>query len=205
LAPAVRFTLWSDFLCPWCYVAALRLHALRAEAGALLELEWRPFLLRPRAQPRDLAQFTAYTERWARPAAAEPSAGFRVWSGGQPPPSHSLPSAVAGKAVQQLFTADEFERFHLALMRAYFAENRTISDRRVILAVARAAGLDAGALAERLEAHGGPLEEAVVADHKAALAAGIAAVPTVVAGGEHVLRGAMTLEQYRKVLARLAS
>ena len=38
-----------------------------------------------------------------------------------------MPSATAGKAVQRVFGTEAFHRFHLALMNAYFAENRTIS------------------------------------------------------------------------------
>jgi predicted DsbA family dithiol-disulfide isomerase len=101
-----------------------------------------------------------------------------------------------------------FDRFHLALMRAYFTENRTVSDRAVILDVAGSVGLDAEVLATVLDRDSDALREEVVADHKAALAQGIAAVPTVVVNagfgdGEYMLQGAMALDQYRKVVARL--
>jgi predicted DsbA family dithiol-disulfide isomerase len=202
----VHFTVWSDFLCPWCFVAAVRLEALHREVGDLLEIEWRAFLLRPHPEERPLDKFTHYTERWMLgPGAAEPDAPFRAWSGEHAPPSHSMPSAIAGKAVFHEFGADGFDRFHLALMRAYFADNRTISDRVVILDVAAAVGLDADALAARLDASSDALEAEVIADHKDALAHGIAAVPTVVINDEYMLQGAMKLEQYQRVISRLAS
>jgi predicted DsbA family dithiol-disulfide isomerase len=202
----VHFTVWSDFLCPWCFVAAVRLENLHREVGDLLEIEWRAFLLRPHAEERSLDKFTQYTERWMLgPGAAEPDAPFRVWSGEHEPPSHSMPSAIAGKAVVHEFGTDGFDRFHLALMRAYFADNRTISDRVVILDVAAAVGLDADALAARLDASSDALEAEVIADHKDALAHGIAAVPTVVINDEYMLQGAMKLEQYQRVISRLAS
>ena len=47
-------------------------------------------------------------------------------------------AGVPAEAVLAVAGAATFERFHLALMRAYFAENRTISDREVILDVAAA-------------------------------------------------------------------
>jgi predicted DsbA family dithiol-disulfide isomerase len=202
-APPVRFTVWSDFLCPWCYVCALRLDALQQEVGDVLAVEWRSFLLRPRADERTVEAFTRYTEHWARPGAAEPLATFHTWSGEHAPPSHSMPSAIAGKAVLHAFGADAFHRFHLALMYAYFTDNRTISDRAVILDVAERVDLDAALLGARIDADADALEAEVVADHKDALAHGIAAVPTVVIGDEYMLQGALGLEQYRKVVSRL--
>jgi predicted DsbA family dithiol-disulfide isomerase len=184
----------------------VRLAALQREQRDLLEIEWRAFLLRPFEEERPLDSFTRYTERWMLgPGAAEPDAPFHVWSGEHPPPSHSMPSWIAGKAVLHEFGEGGFDRFHLALMRAYFTDNRTVSDRAVILDVAASVGLDAGALAARMETASDQLEAEVIADHKAALALGIAAVPTVVVNDEYMLQGAMQLEQYRRVVSRLAS
>jgi predicted DsbA family dithiol-disulfide isomerase len=201
----VRFSVWSDFLCPWCYVAAARLEAVHREAGDALDIEWRAFLLRPTAEERSRERFTRYTESWARPASMEPQTKFRTWSGEHPPPSHSMPSAIAGKAVLHAFGRDPFDRFHLALMRAYFEENRTISQRDVILDVASTVDIDAAALGAQLGERSAEFEAEVVADHKAALAQGIAAVPTVLVNDEYVLSGAMTVEQYLRVVSRLAS
>jgi predicted DsbA family dithiol-disulfide isomerase len=183
----------------------VRLDELQREAGDMLIVQWRAFLLRPRPEERSLEQFTRYTERWARPASMEPATTFRTWSGNHQPPSHSMPTALAGKAVLRTFGRASFDRFHLALMRAYFADNRTISDRSVILDVARSVGLDPGELAASLDTEHESLESEVTEDHRRALALGVSAVPTVVVDDEYVLQGAMTLDQYRKVVSRLAS
>jgi len=58
-------------------------------------------------------------------------------------------------------------------------------------------------LARRLDEQSDAYEAAVVADHRRALAQGIAAVPTVVIDHEYLLQGALRLEQYRKVVERL--
>ena len=203
-ASPVRFTIWSDFLCPWCYVTAVRLDEVRREVGDVVTFEWRSFALRPSPKARPLDAFTRYTEGWARCADAEPRASFHTWSGEHAPPSHSMPCLVAGKAVSREFGDGGFDVFHLALMRAYFSDNRTISDREVILDVASGVRLDAHALSRRLDDDHDALEAAVVADHRDALSRGIAAVPTVVIDDEYMLQGAMSVEQYRKVVARLA-
>ncbi len=177
---------------------------MRAELPDLLAVEWRAFLLRPFAEERSLERFTEYTRHWARPAESEPAATFRTWSGASPPPSHSQPSAIAGKAVTACFGADAFDRFHLALMHEYFAENRTISELAVILDVAGRVGLDPATLAAALDDRAADFEAEGVADHRDALARGITAVPTVLVNDEYVLQGALPLEQYRRVVARRA-
>jgi predicted DsbA family dithiol-disulfide isomerase len=188
-------------LCPWCYVAAIRIDAVQQAVGDALEVEWRAFMLRPRAEDRSLDRFRHYVQSWRRPAEAEPDAAFAYWDGDAAPPSHSLPPLVATK-VAASFGDDAFHRFHLALMRAYFADNRTVSDRAVVLDVAGSTGLDAGEFATRLDRDGLRYEHEVVADHKDALAQGIAAVPAVLVDHEHVLTGALPIAAYRRVVAR---
>ena len=66
----VTLIAWSDYLCPWCFNASVRLHQLEDEFEGQVCLEWRSYLLRPRASARrDLERFRAYTRSWERPAA----------------------------------------------------------------------------------------------------------------------------------------
>lgn len=181
----------------------MRLEELQREVGDVLVVEWRAFMLRPDPEPRSLESFTRYTQRWAQIAELEPAATFRTWSGDHDPPSHSRPPLAAGAAVRATAGPEAFSRFHLALMRAYFADNRTISDRAVILEVAASVGIDTEDLSRRLDEDADELEAEIVADHRAALALGIAAVPTALVNGEHILQGALTLDQYRRVVQRL--
>ena len=44
---SIRFIVYSDYLCPWCFNASVRLHRLRDEFAGRVELELRSFLLRP--------------------------------------------------------------------------------------------------------------------------------------------------------------
>ena len=203
-AGPVTFTVWSDYLCPWCYVTAVRLEEVKRAAGDALAVEWRSFLLRPQPEARPLDRFRQYAQSWHRPAEAEPRADFRMWDGDAEPPSHSMPPAIAAK-VAASFGGGAFDRFHIALMRAYFDENRTVSERAVLLAVAAEAGIDTIAFAARFDTQAQDLTGMVIADHKDALSRGIAAVPTVLVADEYVLTGAMSVEQYSKVVARLGS
>ncbi|HEX5097268.1 MAG TPA: DsbA family protein [Acidimicrobiia bacterium] len=188
-------------LCPWCYVAAVRIRRVEAEAGDALRVEWRSFMLRPQPEARSLEKFRRYARSWARPAAAEPDAAFNLWSSDAAPPSHSLPPLVATK-VAASFGDDAFAKYHHALFRAYFVDNRTVSDSSVLREVAAGVGLDGAEFATRFERDNGEYAAAVVADHRAALAEGIAAVPSLMVDHEHVLTGALATDAYRRIVAR---
>ena len=101
--PKVRLIVFSDYLCPWCFNAAVRLRRVEEEYTGVLELRWRSFLLRPAPRAnRDLKRFVRYTQSWLRPA-AEPDAGcFRVWETTAGPPSHSVPPQVIAKAAARV-------------------------------------------------------------------------------------------------------
>src|SRR4051812_29868824 len=118
----VRLDVWSDVLCPWCYVALRRLDELQRELGDTIELVTHAYLLQPQPRPKPLDQFRRYTERWVAPngpGGLDREAAFVVW-GDETPPSHSLPPAVALEGATRLFGTAARYRYELALMHAYF-------------------------------------------------------------------------------------
>jgi len=202
-APAgpLRFVVYSDWLCPWCYLGAARLWRLEADHPGLVELEWRSYLLRPRpaAEPRDPEKFRAYTRRWLEIAAEPDAPAFRAWSGAAPAPSHSLPAQVVSKAAAARGDSS-YRALQRRLFAAYFAESRDISSAAALREVWSAAGLpdsDFPALADPA------LVARVLADHRQAEAEGATGVPAVRrAGDELVIVGAQPLAFYEKWLRR---
>jgi predicted DsbA family dithiol-disulfide isomerase len=199
----VELIVYSDYLCPWCYLAEHRLALLQRELGDALGLEWRSFLLRPRPEPgRDLEKFMRYTQSWLRPAAEPDAPVFRVWESCEGPPSHSVPAHLAAKAAAAL-GPEAFAALHARLLRAYFEESRDISAAATLQALWREAGLADDAFA----ALGDPrFVEVTVAQHNEAVALGITGVPAVrVAGTDAFVLGAQPLATYRRWIERLAS
>jgi predicted DsbA family dithiol-disulfide isomerase len=196
----VNLDVWSDYLCPWCNVAATRLHALEVEFGDALELRWRSFLLRPAPEPdRDLEKFRRYTESWQRAAAEEPAAEFRVWSSDEGPPTHSVPAHLVAKAAAS-FGREPFERMHRALLHAYFAENRDISRAPTL----RALWLEVGLPESELDRIADPeLLKRVGEEHNEALELGVNGVPAVrMEGNDVAMSGAQPIEIYRRWIRR---
>lgn len=200
---ALRFVVYSDYLCPWCFNAAVRLRRVRDELDGALTLDWRSYLLRPHADPnRTLERFRAYTQSWLRPA-AEPDAGtFQVWQSDAGPPSQSLPPHLVAKAAKRLGD-DAFDRIHQALLRAYFTDNRDITDPATLRAIWSEVGLPGAALAA---ADDPAIARQVVDEHNEAIQLGLTGVPAVRAAGSDVpVLGCQPLETYRRWARKLLS
>ncbi len=192
---------WSDYLCPWCYNASVRLHRLEDAFGDRLQIEWRAYLLRPvKKEGRSLERFRAYTRSWERPAAEEDGGSFQVWSTDVGPPSHSVPAHQVAKAAARVSPA-AFRATHQRLMQAYFGENQDISDtdtqRRLwseldLPPTAFDARDDPAILAE------------IEAEHRAAREAGATGVPAVqLAGNDAIIEGAHQYPLYERWVTRI--
>lgn len=197
----LRLEVFSDYLCPWCHLAAHRLKQLEDETAGAIELEWRSYLLRPRPEPeRDLLKFVRYTQSWLRPAAEPGAPRFQVWESGEGPPTHSIPAHLVARAARR-HSAVAGRAMHERLLRAYFEQNRDISRELTLRALWNEAGLpEAG-----FEACAAPeLLRETIDDHNQAVELGITGVPAVrVPGSEAFLMGAQPLEVYRRWVEKL--
>jgi predicted DsbA family dithiol-disulfide isomerase len=175
----------------------VRLEKLPGEFGNRCRIEWKSFLLRPYPSRKPLEEFRKYTESWLRPAAQPDAGSFRVWSTDEPPPSHSVPPAVAAKAAGRQ-GEEAFGRYHRSLMENYFHRNHDITDAANLLRIATETGLDVPAFVEALRDPA--LAREVVDEHNEAISMGISGVPTVIVDGLWKLAGAQPLEIYRRVV-----
>ncbi len=196
----VRLVVYSDYLCPWCYNAAVRMERLERELAGAVRVEWRSYLLRPDApHRRDLEKFREYTRTWRRPAEEPDSGEFREWQGDAGPPSHSLPAHLVAKAAARVSDA-AFRILHRRLLRAYFAESRDVSDRATLRELWGELGLPAEALPM---ADAPEVRAQVLAEHAEAVELGVTGVPAVrLADGDVAIVGAHPVELYERWVAR---
>jgi predicted DsbA family dithiol-disulfide isomerase len=196
----VHLIAYSDYLCPWCFNAAVRLYRLEEELNGAVHVEWRSFLLRPYARTRSLDEFRAYTQSWLRPAADPDGGTFRVWSTDDGPPSHSVPPHLVAKAAAEL-GPQAFRGLHVRLLNAYFRDNRDITSRATLAAIWGEAGLPPQELARADEPR---VLDTVLAEHAEAGELGITGVPAVLVAGQTVfVIGAQPYETYRRWVAKL--
>ncbi len=195
----VRLIVYSDYLCPWCYNASVRLRGLEDDFGEDLEIVWRTYLLRPEPRRRDAAKFQAYTQSWTRPGAEAESGTFRPWKSGATPPTHSIPAHRVAKAAARL-GASSFHRIHDALLEAYFGHSRDISDQRVLGSLWEEQGLPAEAFAVSETPE---ILQEVLEDHAEAQSLGITGAPAArLEGNEAFLTGALPRAMYRRWIER---
>lgn len=201
---AVRVSVWSDYVCPFCYLEVPVLDRLAAELGGRVAVEWRAFELRPAPEPT-LDPDGAYLHRvWN--ASVHPMAALRGLAVRLPPVQPRSRKALEAAAFAR--AAGRFGPMHRALFRAFFEEGADIGDPAVLAGIGRGAGLDPGALSAALE--DGRHEAEVLADRARALALGVRAVPTLLvaiegAGGGHlVLSGARPYEEVRAAVEEAA-
>ncbi len=182
----------------------MHLEQLSERVGDQVEIEWRSYLLRPEPREPSMEKFRAYTQGWLRPASMAPEVEFVPWATDNPQPSHSLPSSVAGK-VAASFGPEAWDRFHLALMRAYFTENRTISEVEVQTDVAGECDIDPHEFSRRLRTDGEAHESRVRHEHATAIDHMVTAVPTVLVNDALPIPGAQDLDVYLNVVERLVA
>lgn len=213
----MRIEIWSDVVCPFCFLGKRRLESALADFPHADEVEvvWRSFQLDPTA-PTVVQETVAehlgsvygggveagrqMIERTQEMAAAE-GLDFRhgeaPWVGTLD--AHRLlhlaldsspDPAPAGETVQQ--------RLKESLLAAYFLHARNVADPSVLLDVAVSAGLDPGRVAEVLASD--EYAEEVAADVAQAAAYGASGVPFFVVDQRYGVSGAQPTETFRQVL-----
>jgi predicted DsbA family dithiol-disulfide isomerase len=178
----------------------VRLRRIETEFGDDARIATRSFLLRPYPDPgRTLERFRDYTRSWLRPASDADAPPFRVWATDAGPPSHSIPPHLVAKAAATIGD-DAFRRLDDALFRAYFTENRDITEEATLRAIWREAGLPDEGFARAADP---ALLERVVAEHDEALEHGVTGVPAVrMEGRDGLVVGAQPYETYRAWVRR---
>lgn len=203
----------SDVVCPWCYLGKRRLEAAVAEAGVPVAIRWRPFQLDPTVPPAgldraaymlgkfgDQAKVDAAHVRLAEAGAALglDLAFDRITRAPNTLDAHRLIRWAA--AATEPGAAGRQDAVVEALFRAYFTEGRDIGDRKVLIAVAVAAGLDA-TLIHRLLASGTD-EADTRAEIASAVRLGVSGVPFFIFAGRYALPGAQEPQVLAGVIAK---
>lgn len=206
----MKIDVFSDTVCPWCYIGKRRLERALAEPGAPgADISWRPFQLNP-AMPEggmDRAEYLAWKFGGAGPArraygavreAAEAeSLPIRLDAITRTPntlASHRLIHYAAGRGAENAVVD--------ALFHAYFVEGVDIGDTAALAAIAASAGLDAAAVRAWLDSG----EDGVLlADRdRRAREMGVRGVPFFIVAGRYAVSGAHEPEIFRRVFAAAA-
>jgi predicted DsbA family dithiol-disulfide isomerase len=206
----VRIDIWSDVICPWCYLGKRRLERAleRFDWADEVVVRWRAYRLDPRAtdQPGDLraaierkygpGAFDGMTQRLGALGAAEGidyrfDRALRVST----LDAHRLLAWAWGTS-----GADGQGRLAEALFRAYFTDGANVADHDTLAALAREAGLDRERAAEALAT--GSYHQEVADDLAAARERDLTGVPAFVVEDRLLIPGAQDVDTMAMLLAR---
>jgi predicted DsbA family dithiol-disulfide isomerase len=208
VAATVQVDIWSDVVCPWCYVGKRRFEQAlaRFEQRDAVVVVWHSFQLDPSAPVRtdatnvarlaakygmSLEQAQQANDRVTELAAAE-GLEFHLDRAqhGNTFDAHRLIHLGAARGIQ----GEVKER----LLRAYFTESRRIGDRATLVELAVDSGLDEAEAREVLDTD--RYADAVRADAALASSLGITAVPFFVIDGRYAVRGAQPMAVFAQAL-----
>jgi predicted DsbA family dithiol-disulfide isomerase len=203
---------WSDIVCPWCYIGKRRLEAALAlfPRGADVEVTWRAFELDPSAPPvRDSR--VSHAERLAKKYGMSVSKAEAA--------IQNMTQVAAADGLEFHFektrsgnTFDAHRVLHLALergvqdavkerlLRGYMTEGVAIGEREALVELAGQAGLDREEVRAMLA--GTQYADEVRADEEQARRLGISGVPFFVIGGRYTVSGAQPASVLQGVLEK---
>jgi predicted DsbA family dithiol-disulfide isomerase len=206
----MQVEIWSDVVCPWCYLGKRRFEqALESfEHRDQVEVSYRSFELDPTAPGGETAptidvlarkyglspdQAVAAQRQMQDRAAAE-GLTFRMdgLTSGNTRDAHRLLQLAGDTGLQAEFA----ERLH----RAYFTEQTSVFDHAALAELADSVGLDAGAVQRVLTS--GEYGDAVDADEAMAHSLGVTGVPFFVFDRRYGVSGAQPAKTLTQVLER---
>ena len=206
----MRVEIWSDVVCPWCYVGKRNFEAAlsRFEHRDEVEVIWRAFELDPSAPAEREGDYAAHLAR---------KYGMSVDQAGKMIETMTVTGAKAGVTLdfgraRPGNTFDAHRLIHLAgergaqdavkekFLRATFTDGEPIGDRAVLLRLAGEAGLPQDRASAVLESDAYAAE--VRAEESLALELGISAVPFFVIDRTFGLPGAQPPDVILKALER---
>ena len=194
----MKIEIWSDVVCPWCYIGRARFEKALAQFDGRDEVEitWRSFQLDPDAPqeyPKSinhwlveskgirLEQAQGLHDRLAEMGQAEGlDYRFDLVRTGNTFDAHRLVHLAARQGLASEMTA--------RLQRAYFTEGQAVGDLDTLVKLAAEVGLDAAEARRALE--GGAFAAEVRADLRHAEEIGVTGVPCFVIDEKYAITGA---------------
>ena len=198
-------TVYSDYVCPFCYLGRESLARYQEARDELLRIDWRPFDLRSEKRRPDgsidhavddgkddayYQQARENVRRLAEKYGVEMTLEIAT-------DVDSLPAQVVSYALRERHDYETWLAFDEAVFAALWADGEDIGDPDLLVDLAAEAGVAADEVRSALSDD--TLRETVREQLAAARRRGITGVPTFVADG-HAARGAVPPEQLERLV-----
>ncbi|HEY0332586.1 MAG TPA: DsbA family oxidoreductase [Stenotrophomonas sp.] len=209
----MRIDIWSDVVCPWCWIGKHRFERGVAELGAdasSLEVHLHAFQLDPEAGTVPVPLREAYRAKFGSAERTEQILSQTQQTGR----AEGLPfdfergqvrvtTLPAHRLIWLAARDGDAQAVSEALYRAHFAEGRNLVDPQTLIEAGAAGGLPADRVRALLASDEGVAEVQAQMDQARAL--GITAVPSFVIEGRYLVQGAQPPEAFAQLLAKVAA
>lgn len=206
----IRLDIFSDPVCPWCYVGKANLDkALGQHPDHPFQIQWHPFQLNPEMPPEGVAKRDYLEQKFGGKARVdavherlrEAARGAGVDM--DPDKPRRMPNTLnAHRLIHWAGIEGVQSPVVTALMRAYWVEGRDIGDLETLADIAGENGMDRDATLRLLQSDADA--EDIQARDEDARRKGVTAVPTFLIAQQYVVSGAQPTETWDKVIAELA-
>lgn len=192
----ITVDVWSDFVCPWCFLASTSLKKLEESHG--VTIQWRSFELRPEGSPPmpDWYKQRIINSRPQFEAMAKTHYGIEINAG--PFGINSRASLIGMKYAEQHGKGAEY---HDRVFRAYWEKAQNIADIEVLRAIVGDLGMDADEFEQALSDV--KLEADVVSDIQTANYFNITGVPAMLFMNKYLINGAQPYDELVRVVDQI--
>ena len=216
--PTISIEIYSDVVCPWCYIGKRRFEAGMALAeaedlGVNFEISYKPFQLDPTAAPGVAGPvIEAYARKFGGVEQAEQILARVTEAAAEEGIEFNMDRALRANTLlahRLLWLADQPESpvkqevMKERLLKAYFTDGVHIGDPDALAECAADVGFDRDEIVQFLDSDRGVSE--VAAELEEAQNNAITAVPTYVLNGQWAVPGAQDPETFAQVLRKMAA
>ena len=206
----IRLDIFSDPVCPWCYVGKANLdRALAAHPDHPFQIQWHPFQLNPDMPPEGVAKRAYLEEKFGGKARVDAvhdrlreaarAAGVDM----NPDKPQRMPNTLnAHRLIHWASIEGVQSPVVTALMRAYWVEGRDIGDLSTLADIAAENGMDRATTLRLLQSDADA--DDIQARDQDARRKGVNSVPTFLIAQQYVVSGAQPSETWAGVITELA-
>ncbi|QIO21832.1 DsbA family protein [Haloarcula sp. JP-L23] len=200
-----RITVYSDYVCPFCYLGRESLNQYQSTRESELEIDWHPFDLRSQKRNPDGTIDHSVDDGKDDEYYEQAKQGVRRLQEKYDVEMDldiatdidSLPAQVVSYYVKEHYDYETWLDFDVAVFEALWQEGRDIGDEDVLVELAEEAGVDADEVRSALDDDS--LRATVREQFTAAQQQGVTGVPTFAYDG-YAARGAVPPEQLERLV-----
>jgi predicted DsbA family dithiol-disulfide isomerase len=204
----MKIEIWSDIMCPFCYIGKRRLESALAdfEFAEHVQIEWKSFLLNPDMvtdPSKSTFEYLSETKGWSMAQTKQVSQQVVEMAAGEGLVYHMDKTVVANaknahRLLQLAKTLEKGGEMKERLLKAYFTEGENIDDQETLIRLAKEVGLAESRVTECLNSDefGDKVEQDIYESRQI----GVRGVPFFVVDRKYGISGAQPKEAFEQTI-----